>query len=169
MTAFRDAVDTFLCTPKEATGNASWHDARLPPDQETFWNLIVGHQVSAHRLSIRASPHTPWHGFAVLVLFQWQGRDHAIMRLNVDTDDHPHINRGKRPMGIPMQVRGNRIYMWADNRLAFRPGDGRLPFARPLERRQVGFDNAIRHIAGLAQISLASVTLPDYPSRSGLL
>lgn len=167
--AFHDAVDAFMAAPKTVTGIPKWSDARNPPDQEAFWLLSVCGNTSQHRLAVRASPQTAWRGFAVLVIFSWQGSDYAVTRLMADTDAHSHINRHGRPEGAPFEVFGHRIYTWADNRSAFRLGDRQLPFARPVGRPQADLHNAIRHVAGLAKISLADVALLNYPERIGLL
>ncbi|MBX9700381.1 MAG: hypothetical protein K2X74_13160, partial [Acetobacteraceae bacterium] len=79
-----------------------------------------------------------------------------------------HVNHPPRPGGVPAWVAGPRIYLWQDNARSFRPDMLGLPYARPLDRKHQNFDNAIRHVAQLANITLPPGPVPDYPRREGL-
>ena len=95
--------------------------------------------------------------------YYYMGRYYPVVRLNVDTDSHEHINHPVRPAGVPTSVCGNREYLWPDNRLTFNTSMPGLPYARPLARQNVGFENAIRYVCGEANIYPYGERLPDYP------
>lgn len=169
VTDFTLAVDRFITAEKAITGELVWRDGRTVDEQSGYWPLRVARQPSPHRFQLVAQPNTPWRGFAVLVMFEWSGRELPVYRLNVDTDLHEHTNWHPLPVGIPPTVRGNRYYKWEDNRMAFQPGMLGLPYARQLSDRALTFHSAIREVAGHAKIDLAARELPSYPRLNRLL
>jgi hypothetical protein len=168
MTSFTQAVDAFLAAPKAATGTPAWKPARTPPDKSWAWLLIVDGTPSDHRLCVEARLGDDGYRFCIMVQFVWSARHIPVLRLNFDTDAHGHANRFDRPPHLPAMAYGPRVYLWADNRHAFTPSMEGLPYAAQLERKHHRMDNAIRFLAGAANIDLANLPLPTYPSREGL-
>jgi hypothetical protein len=170
MSGFRDSVDGFLAQEKTLAGEPKWVDTPRFEGMSCFWLLAEQGAVTDHRLNIVAYPKTHWLGFTVMVDYYWIDRFHPVIRLNIDTSDHEHFNRTPRPTGIEPIVRGNRIYLWSDNRNAFKPVEMLgLPFARSLRPQISSLDNAIRHVCGEAHISPLDTQLPDYPRPTTLV
>lgn len=104
-----------------------------------------------------------------MVDFHYMERLYPVIRLNVDTPIHEHVNQPVRPAGVPTIVNGNRVYLWPDNRLKFNVNMLGLPYARPLAPQNIGFENAIRYVCGLANIHPYGESLPDYPQLTTLV
>lgn len=166
--SFTQAVDAFLAAPKAATGTPEWKPARTPPDKAWSWLLVVNGSPTDHRLCVEARLGDNGRRFCVMVQFNWGMRPIPVLRLNYDTEEHAHQNRFDRPPHLPAIAYGPRTYLWPDNRQTFTPSMEGLPYAAQLERKHHSLENAIRFLAGQANIDLANLPLPTYPSREGL-
>jgi hypothetical protein len=165
---FQRAASEFLAQPKIAVGAPKWQVARTPPDQACFWTLEIDGVATPHQLRVEARLAGGIGAFCVMAMFHWHGRNYPVLRLNQDPIERYHLNHPPRPIGVPAIVRGPRIYLWDDNRTTFQPSMLGLPFARELDRKLHQMDNAIRHMADLAKISLPPGALPEYPRRADL-
>jgi len=106
MTAFRDAVDLFLATPKSAAGELNWRPSRDRTGVSAFWLIAMPTNTTDHRLHVVAYPTKPYTAFTVMVEFRWQERAFPVIRLNIDSEVHSHINHPPRPAGIEPRVLG---------------------------------------------------------------
>jgi hypothetical protein len=170
MTAFRDAVDLFLATPKSATGEPTWRPSRDRTGISTFWLIVTATGTTEHGLHVVAYLTKPYAAFTVMVEFRWQEREFPVIRLNIDSEVHSHINHPARPAGIEPRVLGNRLYSWAVNRNRFRPFEMvGLPYCLAERTRCLSMPSAIRKVAAEAAIDFANVDVPDYPPRLNLI
>jgi hypothetical protein len=170
MSDFRNAVDSFLSKNKTLEGIPEWKETARDREMLWFWLLAYENgETTQHRLLIQAQPFTPWAGYCVSVQYYHMERHYPVVRLNVDTDQHEHVNRFARPPGVPSSVSGNRVYVWEDNRLTFTPDMLGLPYARPLAPKNINFENAIRYMCGMANIKPYGEALPVYPRPTSLV
>jgi hypothetical protein len=169
MSDFRHQVDGFLAAPKEVEGVPTWRPGRDIGTLSAWWFIGTPGGISDHRLHIAADPTTPWRGYSVMVEFMWGGRQIPVCRLTADDELHIHDNHPPLPPGIEPTAEGTRIYLWDDNRHAFKPTEmSGLPYGRSFAPQTIALESGIRHLCALTRIDLRMAELPDYPSRGGL-
>jgi hypothetical protein len=170
MTAFSEAVDVFPVAQKSAVGHLEWHQSRDQTGVSAFWLVSTPTGMTDHRLHVVAYPAKPLIAFTVMVAFRWQGREFPVIRLNIDSEFHPHINHPPRPAGVEPRVSGNRLYPWRLNRHRFNPfvmyG---LPYCLAERPQGLSLPSAIRKVAAEAMIDIGNVDLPEIPPRLSLL
>ena len=170
MTAFRDAVDRFLAEQKSAAGTLQWRPSRDGTGVSAFWLISTRTGITDHRLHVVAYPLKPFPAFTVMVEFRWQGREFPVIRLNIDSKFHIHLNYPPRPIGVETRVHGNRFYPWRLNRRTFNPlvmfG---LPYCVPERPQGMSLPSAIRKVAAESAIDIVGVDLPEFPPRLTLI
>jgi hypothetical protein len=135
-----------------------------------FWLIAMPTNTTDHLLHVVAYPTKPYTAFTVMVEFRWQEREFPVIRLNIDSEVHSHINHPPRPAGIEPRVLGNRFYPWAVNRNRFRLFEMvGLPYCVAERTRGLSMPSAIRKVAAEAAIDLTNVDVPDYPPRLNLI
>jgi hypothetical protein len=169
MTSFREAVDLFLATSKSAAGELEWRPSRDRTGVSAFWLISTAAGVSDHRLHVVAYPMKPYLAFTVRVEFKWQEREFPVIRLNIDSEFHCHINQSPRPAGVEPRVFGNRFYPWSLNRGRFSLGMHGLPYCVAERSQGLTLPSAIRKVAAEAAIDITNIELPAYPARLTLL
>jgi hypothetical protein len=170
MTAFKDAVDMFLAEEKSAVGTLQWRPSRDRTGVSAFWLIANRTGATHHRLHVLAYPLKPYAAFTVMVEFTWQGREFPVIRLNIDSEFHVHLNDPLRPAGVQPQVQGNRFYPWHINRRMFKPFDmPGLPYCVPVRPQGLSLQSAIRMVAAEAAIDIVNVDLPETPPRATLV
>ena len=170
MTAFSDAVDTFLAEQKAAVGILQWRPSRDRTGASAFWLISTRVGATDHRLHGVAYPSKPFPAFTVMVEFKWQEREFPVVRLNIDSELHTHLNHPPRPVGVAPQVDGNRFYPWHLNRKVFSPRSSKgLPYCLAERPQGLSLPSAIRKVASEAAIDIANVELPEFPPRLTLV
>jgi hypothetical protein len=170
MTAFSDAVDMFLAEQKSAVGTLKWGQSRDGTGVSAFWLISTLTGVTDHRLHMVAYPLKPFAAFTVMVEFRWQGREFPVIRLNIDSEFHIHLNHPPRPIGVEPRVQGNRFYPWGLNRRTFNPFTMYgLSYCVPERPQGLSLPSAIRKVSAEAAIDLANVDLPELPPRLTLV
>jgi hypothetical protein len=170
MTAFSDAVDMFLAEQKSAVGTLQWRPSRDRTGASAFWLISTRTGVTDHRLHVIAYPLKPYAAFTVMVEFRWQGREFPVIRLNIASEFHVHVNPPPRPVGVQPRVQGNRFYPWRLNRQTFNPfAMHGLPYCVPERPQGLSLSSAIRKVAAEAAIDIAEVDLPELPPRLTLI
>jgi hypothetical protein len=170
MTAFSDAVDIFLAEQKSAVGTLQWRQSRDGTGASAFWLISTRAGLTGHRLHLVAYPLKPFVAFTVMVEFRWQDREFPVIRLNIDSEFHVHLNHPPRSIGVEPRVQGNRFYPWRLNRRIFNPFTMYgLPYCLAERPQGISLPSAIRKVAAEAAIDIVDVDLPELPPRLTLV